>query len=933
MDMLEATNDSMVQKEEDDDENVSVQGSISHDVIRKYHSAPIAIYRIKDTYVDITSNPNFFDSLLVIISLIAFAAAFPFYPILILAVLAIVLFIFTLRHAFLGLIILMVLIFPMLMYQTPALAYIFLLVMTIGFVFGYRHYRTLIFAMILVPLALSPLGWIFAIPALIFGVLIVGYKRAMVLAAIFVIGVVMLSTVTAVQNTAYITYDAHTAHTSMGNSPALNYSIPNKTAPNVFTFGSGISAVVANLNNQNVVSYMYVEFGELFGALIVQPLEYIPELIGIIVAVFVIDAAAVASRSAYKGTEASIVGIIYPLLYVAISSISGSGSNMVFVLAFGSFLIAPAALYVLELNRIDIVKALEVRKEDLRLKFGEAFEDLMASSPSEKFGDIGDYEATKKELKEAIISPIEEKAVARAYNIKPAKGVLLFGPPGTGKTMLMRAIANDIRAGFYLVRTPNLVSGIPGDTEKRLSNIFAIASKNAPCILFFDEIDSIARSRSQGNVDEVHRQMLSELLIQLDGFQRLKSVVVVGATNVPNVIDPAVLRPGRFDKIIYMPLPDFIGRKEIFKIYLKKLPVSKDIKYDELAKITERFSGADIKGMCDNVAQEIAQDAASKHKVLEITQEDIVSAIKSTKPSTTLSQLKQYEQFKIDFERRGLNQERVEKDKVTAISDVVGLEEVKKAVVDAVETPLEHPELVKKYGVKPIKGILMFGPPGGGKTMFMRAVAGELKGVTMLEINGAEVMQQDVNSALAAIKAMFNRAVENAPSILFIDELDGIAPKREDASEAAIMLTSEFLQEMDGFMETAGVVLVCATNRPEALDPAILRPGRFDKLIFVQPPDEAHRSALFQQYLKDVPADKAIGYAQLAKETEGYTGADTANICREAKQKAMNESISSGGEVQVSMKMLEDVIKTVKPSAPDSLVKSYKDFLEKYGQR
>ena len=672
--MLEAINDSMVQENDDEGaKEVSIKGSISHDVIRKYHSAPIALYRIKDTYVDITTNPNFFDSLLVIAALIAFAAAFPFYPIIVLLILALVLFIFTLRHAFLGLIILMLLIFPMLMYQTPALAYIFLLLMTMGFVFGYRHYRTLVFAMILVPLALSSLGYILAIPFLIFGVLIVGYRRAMVLAAIFVLGVVMLSAVTAIQNTAYIAYDAHLAHSSIPNSPALNYSVANKQPPNLFTFGSGIGVVTANLYNQNVVSYMYAEFGALFSALGVQPLDYIPELIGIIVAVFLVDAAAVAGRSAYKGTEASLLGVIYPLFYLGITGLAGKGSSMVYTLALGSFLIAPAMLYVLELNKIDVVKALDVRKEDLRLKFGEAFEDLMASSPSERFSDIGDYEATKKELKEAIISPIEEKAVARAYNIKPVKGVLLFGPPGTGKTMLMRAIANDIRAGFYLVRTPNLVSGIPGDTEKRLSNIFATASKNAPCILFFDEIDAITRSRSQGNVDEVHRQILSELLIQLDGFQRLKNVVVVGATNVPNVIDPAALRPGRFDKIIYMPLPDFGGRKEIFKIYLKKLPVSKDMKYDELAKMTERFSGADIKAMCDNIAQEIAQEAASKHKVLEITQEDLVSAIKSTKPSTSLAELKQYDQFKVDFERRGLSQERVEKSKVTAIADVVGL--------------------------------------------------------------------------------------------------------------------------------------------------------------------------------------------------------------------------------------------------------------------
>ena len=707
-----------------------------------------------------------------------------------------------------------------------------------------------------IPLALSPLGFIFSIPALIVGVLIVGYKRAMVLSTIFVLGIVMLSAVTGVQNTAYISYNAQLAHMKVSNSAALNYSIPNKAAPNLFNFGASVGTVITNLKNQNVVGSMYSEFGAFFGALGVEPLQYLSDLIGLAIIVMFIDTMAVASRSNYKGTEASLIGLGYPGLFLAISTAFGNPIGTNYILPLGSFLIAPAFLYVLELYRVDIVKALDVRKEDLRLKFGEAFEDLLAGGSNEKFSDIGDYEATKKELREAIISPIEEKAVSRAYNIKPVKGILLFGPPGTGKTLLMRAIANDIRAGFYLVRAANLVSGVPGDTERRLSKIFEVARKNAPCILFFDEIDSITRNRSQGNVDETHRQILSELLIELDGFQKLKSVVVVGATNVPNVIDPAVLRPGRFDKIIYMPLPDFDGRKEIFKIYLSKLPASKDIKIDELAKMTERFSGADIKALCDNLAQEIAQEAASQHKVLEITQSDLANFIKTTKPSTTLAQLKEYDRFKIDFERRSLGQENVEKFKTTEIEEVIGLEDAKNAVVDAVKTPMEHPELVKKYGVKSIKGILMFGPPGNGKTMLMRAVGSEMKDVTMLQMSGADIAQEDPGKAITTIKEMFNRAVENAPSILFIDEIDGIAPKRKGASEFGVQLTSEFLQEMDGVRETPGVVLVCATNRPGALDPAILRPGRFDKLIFVEPPDEPSRATLFELYIKDVPASR-----------------------------------------------------------------------------
>ncbi|MDE1871364.1 MAG: AAA family ATPase [Candidatus Micrarchaeota archaeon] len=919
----------MVQQE--NDENVSIRSNISKDVIRKYHRAPMALYRIKDVYADVTTNPNFVDSLLVIAALIAFGGAFPFYPIIMLALIAFALFIVTLRHAFLGLIVLMAVIFPMLMYQTPSLAYIFIMIMSIGLVFGYRHYRTFIFAAILLPLALSPLGYIFAIPTLIIGVLIVGYRRSAFLGVLFVLGVVMLSGVTGVQNTGYISYNAQIAHNKLATTPALNYSVPNKQGASMLTFPGDVGVVTANIGNQNIVSYMYSEFAALFMALEVQPLQYMIDLIGIVIIVMFIDTTAVASRSAYKGAEASLIGIGYPLIYFAVSL--SFRNSFTYLLPLGSFIIAPAFIYILELYKIDVVKALDVRKEDLRLKFGEAFEDLIYSNTSDKFSDIGDYEATKRELRSAIISPIEQKAVSRAYNIKPIKGVLLFGPPGTGKTLLMRAIANDIRAGFFLVKAPSLISSSPGDTERRLANIFATAKKNAPCVLFFDEIDSVARNRSQVNVDEVHRQILSELLIEMDGFQQLRNVIVVGATNVPNLIDPALLRPGRFDKAIYMPLPDFNGRKEIFRIYLSRLPVSKDVKIDDLAKMTERFTGADIKTLCDNVAQEIAQEAASQHRVLEITQEDLKSFILATKPSTSLSQLKDYEKFKIDFERRTLKQEKIEKYKETAIEDIVGLDDAKNSVVDAIKVPMEHPELVKKYNVKAIKGILMFGPPGGGKTMFMRAISNELKGVTMLDINGAEIGQQSSAKATAAIKDIFNRAVENAPSILFIDELDGIAPKRKHATEKGVQLTDEFLQEMDGLKETQGVVLVCATNRPSSLDPAILRPGRFDKLVFVGPPDEKHRAVMFENYTKNVPLGGDVDFNELAKETEGYTGADIANICREAKQKALNESVSTGKEVEIAMASLQEIIKKFKPSAPDALVNSYKAFLDKYGQR
>ena len=917
-----------------------VHSKISHDVIRKSHAVPIMFYRIGDMAEDIFSNPNFLDSLLALTALIAFAAAFPFYPWILLAVLAVVLFAFTLRHAFLGFIVLMLMVFPMLAYQVTSLAYLFIFAMTLGLVFGYRHYRTLMFCTILVPLALSSLGYILAIPVFIIAILVVGYKRALVLTAIFIIGVVMISGVTGIQNSAYIIYSASKAQSTLSVSassalnPALNHSVRNNglKQASLANFGSSIGIVESNVGNLQIINYMYTVFGDMAGALAVQPLYYLGDMVGLMAIAMLIDSAAVASRSLYKGTEASLIGLGYPLLYLALAYASGNASIAAAVWPVISFILAPAAVYVMELYGIGVVKALDVRKEDLRLKFGEAFEDLVASSPSEKFSDIGNYEATKKELRDAVISPIENKALAKAYNIKPARGILLFGPPGNGKTMLMRAIANDIHAGFFLVKSPDLISAYSGDTEKRLNAIFNIASKNAPCILFFDEIDAIARSRSKSGADETHRYVLSELLVHMDGFQKLRSVVVVGATNTPDSLDPAILRPGRFDKAIYMPVPDLNGRKEIFKIYLKRLPASRSINVDELAKMTERFSGADIKSICDNVAQEVAQEAADRHKVLEISQEDFVSYIKSSKPSTSMAQLKMYDRFRVDFERRAFKQDREEAKGSVKIEDVIGLNAAKTAILDAVKGPLQHPEMLKKYNVNAIKGILLFGPPGNGKTMLMRAVMGSLEGVTMLQVSGSDLEQDDEKTALSALKEAFDRAAENAPSILFIDEIDGIAPNRKNASEEGIKLTEEFLVELDGIIETPGVVLVCATNRPSALDPAMLRPGRLDKIIYVHPPDEADRAGLLRKYLENSPTGD-IDYKALAEECDGFTGADISNICREAKTRALDRSIASGKDEIITIDDIRSVMSTVKPSAPEKLVKSYEAFLEKYGQR
>jgi SpoVK/Ycf46/Vps4 family AAA+-type ATPase len=870
---------------------------------------------------------------LVLLTFGAVVAALPFYPWPLLIIIFILLFAATLFNPFLGLIVLVSLIFPILIFQVPALAWIFLFAITMSLIFGYMHYRTLLFAFMLVALSFSQLGYLLAIPVFIFAVLIVGRKRAIFVTVLFILGVVALSFLSGVQNTAYIVYDAQAARSVFNNTQMFAYTTVNKTAPSIYDFGSAFGSSVSAFSNSKVILGIGSTLGAAIRALFINPLPYLVELAALVLLAIMIDSFAVNSRSKYTAVEASLFGIGYPLAYILVVLFTGIQS-IPYLIIGASLFVAPALSYVLQLYNIDIVKALEVRKMDTRLKFGEAFEDLQVEKATEKFSDIGNYENTKKELTEAVLGPIEERGIARAYNITPAKGLLFFGPPGTGKTMMMRALANEIHAGFFYVKTADLISAFPGETEKKIANIFTIAKKHQPCVLFFDEIDSIGSSREGANIDQSRRLALSQLLVEMDGFQKNDRIIVVGTTNVPDILDKALLRAGRIDKIVYMPLPNATARKLIFELYLKKYPIAADIDLTELAANTERYSGADIKAVCNAVAQTVASGAVAKHKVLRITEEDVLETVKETKASTSLAQVEMYNDFKIEFER-SVHGEKAEMDlERTKIGSVIGMDSAKKALVDAIQTPLLHPDMIKKYKIKSIKGILLFGPPGTGKTMLMKAAVNDemLKGTTILQIDGAELARIGFEKANATIKEIFNRARENEPAVVFIDELDGLAPKREGADWVSSEMTTELLRQMDGLTKPYGVVVVAATNVPDKLDPALLRPGRFDKIIFAPPPGIKERIALFKEYLEGA-ALESVDFAALAKASEGYTGADIANVCREVKTRALDEEVKTGSEAKIATQDITNIMDRIKPSAPKSLIEGYKPFLEQYGQR
>ncbi|MCW6160449.1 MAG: AAA family ATPase [Candidatus Micrarchaeales archaeon] len=931
----------------DDSENSSLAAgggggggaTVSKEIIRRrFKRTPISVYHLKDKLMDMSSAESFLDALLIALAFIAVNWAFGFYPVWIIFLLLVVLFFATLFQPFLGLLVYTLFIYPIFIYQAPVLAWAFLIPATGMLLYGFKYYRVIAFTYLLTALAFSVLGFIFMIPAFIFAILTIGNKRAVVTLLLTMVIVVVLSGITGMQNVGYIVYNGQQAHavlaSNQNNFQVLALDQAGKPALNTSTFGAGLLYTFSAFFSSQVTTLVPSIFGIIVQALAAYPVGYVLQTIVLFAAIIGIDFMAVSSRSKFKGSYASAVGVLFPISFVMLGAQVGIiGVN--YMTPFLSFAIAPALLYMFEYSGINPVQALEVKKQDIRMKFGEAFENLSSGNVSETFDKIGNYDATKKQLKDAIIAPIEERGISRAYNVRPTKGVLLFGPPGTGKTMMMRALATEIHAGFYYVKSTDLISAFPGESERMISNIFSIAKKNAPCVLFFDEIDSIALTREgEGAVDDTHRHALSQLLIEMDGFQKINNVIIVGATNRPDIIDAAILRPGRFDKIIYMPLPDLEGRKKIFSMYLHDLPISDRVDVDDIAKRAERYSGADIKSATETVAQLVAQEAVSEHKVLEITQQDILDVIKQTKASTSLAQLEAYKKFEMDFQRSiGKEQREEAEEGAVTINDVIGLESAKKAVREAIELPLMHPELMKKYDVKAINGLLMFGPPGNGKTMLMRAVSNEMKGVAMMELSGSELAEAGIERATATIKEIFNRAKENVPAIIFIDEIDGVLPKREGASEIAVQITSEMLQEIDGIKSATNIVVIGATNRPDMLDPAILRPGRFDKLIYVKPPTSANRAEMFRMYLKNVPAADDIDFAKLGASTKGFTGADIASVCREAKTAALEQELDTGAPGKVTMEVLNGLVADAKPSAPESVLAQYQEFLEKYGQR
>jgi transitional endoplasmic reticulum ATPase len=506
--------------------------------------------------------------------------------------------------------------------------------------------------------------------------------------------------------------------------------------------------------------------------------------------------------------------------------------------------------------------------------------------PRITYEDIGGLKNEVQKVREMIELPLRHPEIFERIGIEAPKGVLLFGPPGTGKTLLAKAVANETNANFYSIGGPEIMSKFYGESEERLRETFKQAQENSPSIIFIDEIDSIAPKREEVSGD-VEKRVVSQLLTLMDGIEGRGKLVVIGATNRPNALDPALRRPGRFDREIEIGIPDEEGRFDILQIHTRGMPLTEDVNLESIAKVTHGFVGADLEALSKEAAMrslrrvlpEINMDQ-SKIPVevlnkIRITNEDFLNGLKDVQPSAMRE---------VQIQRPNVNW-----------VDIGGLAEVKEELAEAIEWPLKHADLFNQADVKPPKGLMLYGPPGTGKTMIAKAVATTSE-ANFISVKGPELLSKWVGESEKGVREIFRKARQAAPCIIFFDELDAVAPRRgrsEGDAHVTERVISQMLTEMDGLEDLKGVVVIGATNRPDIIDEALLRPGRFDRILEVPFPDNEARKEILKIHTRRKPLDNTVDMDKLVELTNGSTGADIAAIVNAAAMSAIKEHIAA----------------------------------------
>ena len=539
--------------------------------------------------------------------------------------------------------------------------------------------------------------------------------------------------------------------------------------------------------------------------------------------------------------------------------------------------------------------------------------------PYVTYEDIGGLHEAIQRIREMVELPLKHPELFKRLGIDPPKGVLLHGPPGCGKTLVARAVANESDAYFIAINGPEIMGKFYGESEHRLRQVFDDAEKNAPSIIFIDEIDAIAPKREEVT-GEVERRVVAQLLALMDGLKARGQVIVIGATNRPNALDPALRRPGRFDREIEIGVPDRDGRREILQIHTRGMPLAEDVNLDRVADMTHGFVGADLAALCREAAMkalrrylpeiDLDEEVIPPHVLekIKITMKDFLDALKEIQPSAIREVLVEVPNVHWD--------------------DVGGLEEVKRELKEAVEWPLKHPKVFKRMGVDPPKGILLYGPPGTGKTLLAKAIATESE-ANFISVKGPELMSKWVGESEKAVREIFRKARMVSPTIIFFDEIDSLAPRRGFTSETQVTerVVSQLLTELDGLEPLREIIVIAATSRPDMLDPALLRPGRFDRLIYVPPPDKKARLEILKIHTRKMPIADDVDLLKLAEATNGFVGADLAALCREAAMLALREDIEAK---VVKWEHFEKALQKIHPTVTPEAIRWYERLKEQF---
>ncbi len=534
------------------------------------------------------------------------------------------------------------------------------------------------------------------------------------------------------------------------------------------------------------------------------------------------------------------------------------------------------------------------------------------------YDDIGGLGNTTEQVREMIELPLKHPILFQRLGIDPPKGVLLHGPPGTGKTLLARAVANEADAQFFHIAGPEIMGRHYGESEQRLREIFQQAQQQSPSIIFIDEIDSIAPKR-EDVTGEVERRIVAQLLTLMDGLEPRRNVVVIGATNRVNAIDEALRRPGRFDREIVIGVPDVVGRREVLAIHTRGMPLAEDVDVDEVARVTYGFVGADLQALTREAAIDALRRVLPRIDMdrgelppdilenLNVTRADFMNALKRVQPSAVREIMIQVPDVGWD--------------------DVGGLEDAKRALREGVELPLKHPEAFRRLGIRPAKGFLLYGPPGTGKTLLAKAVAREAE-ANFIAAKSSDLLSKWYGESEQQVARLFQRARQVAPTVIFIDEIDSLAPQRGGGmGEPAVTerVVNTILAEMDGLEELTGIVVMGATNRPTLLDPALLRPGRFDEMVYVSVPDRDAREHILGIHAAEMPLADDVELGAIAERTHGYTGADLEDLVRRAGLQALRESLDIA---EVPMRLFESALRESRATVTPEMEREYEEIAD-----